>query len=64
MQVEAYPNQQGPILEALVYMSPLSFDVLMFVIVQRLASTRREKIKEDGVNVADWLQARAPLCSA
>ena len=62
-QVEAYPNQKGPVLEALVYMSPLSYDVLMYAIVQRLASARRDKVKDDGVNAADWLQACAPtLC--
>ena len=36
-------------------MSPLSFDVLTYVVLSRLTSGR-DKIKEDGVNIADWLQ--------
>lgn len=60
-QVEAYPNQRGPVLEALVYISPLAHDVLMYAVVQRLASPRRDKVKDDGFNAAEWLQACAPL---
>ncbi|KAK9839458.1 hypothetical protein WJX81_003560 [Elliptochloris bilobata] len=54
--VEAYPNQEGPILEALMYMSTMSFDVMMFVIVERLSLKSRAKIKSDGIHIADWLQ--------
>ena len=43
-----------------MYMSPLSYDVLMYAIVQRLASPRRAKIKDDGFHAADWLQACGP----
>lgn len=63
-QVEAYPNQKEPVLEALVYMSPLAYDVLMYAVVQRLASPRRDKVKDDGVHAADWLQACASIGSA
>lgn len=57
--MEAYPNQSEPILEALPYMTSLSFDMMMFIVVERLASDGRHKVKDDGVNIADWLQARA-----
>jgi hypothetical protein len=56
-QVEAYPNQQEPILEAMQLLTPLAYDMLMFAFVQRLAADSRNKLKEDGVNIADWLQA-------
>jgi len=35
----------------------LAYDMLMFTFVQRLAADSRNKLKEDGVNIADWLQA-------
>lgn len=38
-------------------LSPLAYDMLMFTFVQRLAADSRNKLKEDGVNIADWLQA-------
>ncbi len=41
-------------------LSPLAYDMLMFTFVQRLAADSRNKLKEDGVNIADWLQAGQP----
>ena len=55
-QIEAYNNMIDPILEALRYLTPLAFDVLTFVIVDRLASSGRDKLKPDGINISDWLQ--------
>ena len=45
-----------PIVEALTYFSALSFDILSFLIIERLAASGRPKIKEDGINISDWLQ--------
>ena len=39
-------------------MSELSYDVLSFVLIDKLASSR-DKLKGDGVNVANWLQSLA-----
>ena len=55
LQVECYSNQIEPVIDALRYMSLLSFDMLTFVVLTRLTSGR-DKIKDDGVNIADWLQ--------
>jgi len=58
-QAEAYPNMTDPCVEALKYCSPLTMDALGFVLLDRLASSRRAKLKEDGVNIADWLASLA-----
>ena len=56
-QVEAYSVMTEPILDAMRFFTPFGFDVLSFVLVDRLASGR-EKLKADGLNISDWLQAR------
>jgi len=56
-QVEAYPNMVEPYVEALRFMTPMGFDVLTFTIIERLAGSGRGKLKEDGVNISDWLTA-------
>ena len=57
-QAEAYSVMAQPIVEALTYFSALSFDVMSFVLIERLAASGRPKIKEDGINISDWLQVR------
>ncbi|PNW74840.1 hypothetical protein CHLRE_12g507700v5 [Chlamydomonas reinhardtii] len=62
-QIEVYDNQIEVSLEALKYLSPLSYDVLTFVILSRLA-VERDKVKEDGVNISSWLQGLARFTGA
>ncbi|KAG2492057.1 hypothetical protein HYH03_009555 [Edaphochlamys debaryana] len=62
-QIEVYDNQIEVSLEALKYLSPLSYDVLTFVILSRLAM-ERDKVKEDGVNISNWLQGLARFTGA
>ncbi|KAK9917111.1 hypothetical protein WJX75_001006 [Coccomyxa subellipsoidea] len=54
--VEAYSVMTEPILDAMRFFTPFGFDVLSFVLVDRLASGR-DKLKADGLNISDWLQA-------
>ena len=60
-QVEAYSVMSEPIVDALYYFSALSFDVLSFLIIERLAASGRPKLKDDGINISDWLQVH-PAC--
>ncbi len=55
-KVEAYSVMSEPIVDALYYFSALSFDVLSFLIIERLAASGRPKLKDDGINISDWLQ--------
>ena len=48
-----------PVLDSLRYQTAYAFDVLTYLIVDRLASSGREKLKPDGLNISDWLQVRA-----
>ena len=57
-QVEAYPQHTENVVELFKYLTPLSLDVLAYVVVERLGSAR-DKLKEDGQNIAGWLQCLA-----
>ena len=37
----------------------LEYDVLEYVVIERLTQGGREKLKDDGLNLSDWLQSLA-----
>jgi hypothetical protein len=57
-QAVSYKEMAESIVDALTYLGALSFDVLSFLIIERLATSGHPKIKEDGINISDWLQVR------
>ena len=57
-QVESYSNMVEPVLDSLRYQTAYAFDVLTYLIIDRLAGSERNKLKPDGLNISDWLQAR------
>ena len=37
----------------------LEYDILEYVVIERLAQGGRDKLKDDGINLSDWLQSLA-----
>lgn len=37
----------------------LEYDILEYVVIERLVQGGREKLKDDGLNLSDWLQSLA-----
>ncbi|XP_024388621.1 THO complex subunit 2 isoform X2 [Physcomitrium patens] len=58
-QIEAYKDMIAPVVDAFKYLTQLEYDVLEYVVIERLAQCGREKLKDDGINVSDWLQSLA-----
>lgn len=62
-QIESYDNLVEVMVDALRFVTPLSLDVLGFCILSRLSGSgdngfvNRSRLKEDGVNVSQWLQS-------
>jgi THO complex subunit 2 len=54
-QVMGMPGMVLSIAESLKYLSPLTFDVMTFMILKQLSCGKR-KLKEDGVNLEEWFQ--------
>eukprot|EP00899_Mesostigma_viride_P021065 jgi/Mesvir1/28960/Mv17737-RA.1 len=58
-QIEAYNNMIAPVVDMFKYLTQVGYDVLAYVVVRRLGVQGRQKLKEDGTNVAGWLQSLA-----
>ncbi|OVA14452.1 THO complex [Macleaya cordata] len=58
-QIEAYRDMIAPVVDAFKYLTQLEYDVLEYVVIERLAQGGRDKLKDDGLNLSDWLQSLA-----
>lgn len=58
-QIEAYRDMITPVVDAFKYLTQLEYDVLEYVVIERLVQSGREKLKDDGLNLSDWLQSLA-----
>ncbi|RZC53373.1 hypothetical protein C5167_012225 [Papaver somniferum] len=58
-QIEAYRDMIAPVVDAFKYLTQLEYDILEYVVTERLAQGGRGKLKDDGVNLCDWLQSLA-----
>jgi len=56
-QIMAYDNLASVVIQALRYVTNMGFDVLVFIILDALANPNKDRVKDDGVNTADWLQS-------
>jgi THO complex subunit 2 len=63
-QVQAYDNIIPAVIEAFRFLTPLSFDILIFCLLRALGSPERDRLKEDGTNIASWLQNLAQFSAA
>mmetsp|Transcript_21301 Transcript_21301/g.63643 ORF Transcript_21301/g.63643 Transcript_21301/m.63643 type:complete len:960 (-) Transcript_21301:913-3792(-) len=55
-QIESYDNMIQPIIESLGFMTPFALDVLSHALQLHLADTSRQRLQNDGFNVARWFQ--------
>ena len=58
-QIQAYENLATVVIQALRYVTNMGFDVLVFIILGAFSNPAKERVKDDGVNISDWLQSRS-----
>ncbi|CAH9146449.1 unnamed protein product [Cuscuta epithymum] len=58
-QIEAYRDMITPVVDAFKYLTQMEYDILEYVVIERLAQSGRDKLKDDGLNLSDWLQSLA-----
>ncbi|GAV74210.1 Tho2 domain-containing protein/Thoc2 domain-containing protein [Cephalotus follicularis] len=58
-QIEAYRDMITPVVDAFKYLTQLEYDALEYVVIERLVQGGRDKLKDDGLNLSDWLQSLA-----
>mmetsp|Transcript_656 Transcript_656/g.1482 ORF Transcript_656/g.1482 Transcript_656/m.1482 type:complete len:1044 (-) Transcript_656:683-3814(-) len=59
-QVKSYENIIPPLVESLRYVTNLAFDTLLYSCIQQLSNRDRDRLKQDGTNIAQWF---ANLCA-
>ncbi|CAD6214833.1 unnamed protein product [Miscanthus lutarioriparius] len=59
LQVEAYRDMITPVVDAFKYLTQLDYDILQYIVLERLVQGGRAKLKDDGLNLSDWLQCLA-----
>lgn len=57
-QIMAYDNLAGVVIQALRYVTTMGFDVLVYIILDALSNPYKNRVKDDGVNISDWLQSK------
>ncbi|GJE84409.1 THO complex subunit 2 [Phanerochaete sordida] len=55
-QVMAYENLSMAVILTLSYSTVMGFDVLLYIIVEAFSNPDKARVKDDGVNISDWLQ--------
>ncbi|XP_076804278.1 THO complex subunit 2-like isoform X1 [Clavelina lepadiformis] len=63
-QIQRYDNLILPVVDALKYLTNLTYDVLAFCIIEALANPQKERMKHDDTNISNWLQSLACFCGA
>lgn len=63
-QIQLYDNLIGPVVDALRFLTSLSYDVLGYCVIEALVTTGRERFKYGGSTLSDWLQSLANFCGA
>ncbi|KAF9224309.1 hypothetical protein BS17DRAFT_779623 [Gyrodon lividus] len=58
-QIMAYDNLANVVIQALRYVTNMGFDVLVYIILDALSNPHKNRVKDDGVNISDWLQSLA-----
>ncbi|TRM68443.1 transcription factor/nuclear export subunit protein 2-domain-containing protein [Schizophyllum amplum] len=58
-QIMAYDNLARFFIQALQYSTIMGFDILVWVILDALSNPDKPRVKDDGVNLSDWLQSLA-----
>lgn len=56
-QIMAYDNLAGVVIQALRSVTTMGFDILVYIILEALSNPYKNRVKDDGVNISDWLQS-------
>lgn len=63
-QIQIWDNLIGPVVDALRFLTSLSYDVLGYCVIEALVSSGRDRFKYGGTSLSDWLQSLANFCGA
>lgn len=63
-QIQSYDNLIGPVVDSFKYLTSMSYDVLIYCIVESLGDRSRQKTSIDGLSISQWLLSLATFCGS
>ncbi|ELU01720.1 hypothetical protein CAPTEDRAFT_223841 [Capitella teleta] len=63
-QIQRYDNFIVPVVDSLKFLTSLSYDMLIYCIIEALANPEKERMKHDDTNISPWLCCLANFSSA
>lgn len=63
-QIQSYDNLIGPVVDSLKYFTSLSFDVLVYCMIESLADSTKGRTKHDGASISPWILSLANFCGS
>ena len=60
-QIQAYDNLIVPVVDMMKYLTPMSFDVLSYMLLVHLSSNKT-RLKDDGLSISLWMQSLSSFC--
>lgn len=63
-QIQSYDNLTGPVVDSLKYLTSISYDVLIFCIIEALSNPSKDRTKHDGATISPWLLSLANFCGS
>lgn len=63
-QIQSYDNLIGPVVDSLKYLSSVSYDVLLFCIIEALSNPQKEHSKHEGTSISAWFLSLANFCGS
>ena len=62
VQIQRYDNLIGPVVDSLKYLTNLTYDMLLYCVIEALANPEKEQMKTDGTSISEWLKSLANFC--
>ena len=63
-QIQSYDNLIGPVVDSLKFLTHVSFDVLVYCIIEALGDSSKDRTKHDGAAISAWLLSLANFCGS
>lgn len=63
-QISSYDNLIGPVVDSFKYLTSMSYDVLIYCVVESLGDIKKEKTSSDGLTISQWLLSLATFCGS
>ncbi|RWS14898.1 THO complex subunit 2-like protein, partial [Dinothrombium tinctorium] len=63
-QIQSYDNLIGPVVDSLKYLTPISYDVLAFCVIEALSDPSKDRTKHDGATISAWLLSLSNFCGS